>query len=189
MAYEQGVKLAMDAMHVEGPHDHVELKLEHEPGYVAKAREYADKYHKALLTHFKSEHEKKTTKVAFNMDLQGSPTLALAGMAGGGALGAGIGALSADSGQRAEGARKGFMYGFPLGGMAGAIGGAAAYPQSGNMGTILSGTAGGALGGGLSEYLGDNKDPQGREIPMGVRTLAGANLGAQLGGLWGTLVR
>jgi hypothetical protein len=31
-----------------------------EPDYVTKAREYADKYHKALLNRFKSEHEAKS---------------------------------------------------------------------------------------------------------------------------------
>ncbi len=32
-----------------------------EPDYIRKAREYADKYHKALLARFKSEHETKSS--------------------------------------------------------------------------------------------------------------------------------
>jgi hypothetical protein len=86
MAYEQGVKLALDdaGMRVERPGVPVERPLHHdvkdgqparfgakgreyaqkradvEPDYVAKARDYADRYHKSLLARFKAEHEAKS---------------------------------------------------------------------------------------------------------------------------------
>lgn len=39
--------------------EYKQKRAEEEPSYVAKARDYADRYHKSLLARFKAEHEAK----------------------------------------------------------------------------------------------------------------------------------